>query len=232
MKKLLHISDCHIDKNPNIMGVDSQKNLHRIVDKISTIKADALLISGDLSHNGNLQSYQIIQKIIQPIQIPTLIFAGNHDNLHHLNKVFNNERLHAYLLGKWAIIHIDSVQIQQVSGFITPAHLIQLNKTLCQYNRQHCLLALHHPVVPMQSHWDDKLSLENSQALFSLLKKHTHVRAIVFGHAHQAAYFQQYNLDIIACPSTAVQFNQEKRIGFNEYHLGDNGDFTYKTQWL
>jgi Icc protein len=39
-------------------------------------------------------------------------------------------------------------------------------------------------------------------------------------------------LKIIACPSTATQFNDERRIGFNYYTLFDDGRLDYETQWI
>jgi len=49
---LIQISDCHIDDNPKSMGVDTHSNLKKIIDKITTVNFDTLLISGDLAHNG------------------------------------------------------------------------------------------------------------------------------------------------------------------------------------
>jgi Icc protein len=42
------------------MGVNSHENLTKVVDKITTLQSDALLISGDLTHNGTLHSYCIL----------------------------------------------------------------------------------------------------------------------------------------------------------------------------
>jgi Icc protein len=55
MKHFIQISDCHIDDNTQTMGVNSHENLTKVVDKITTLQSDALLISGDLTHNGTRQ---------------------------------------------------------------------------------------------------------------------------------------------------------------------------------
>ncbi|MDC3329359.1 metallophosphoesterase, partial [Candidatus Thioglobus sp.] len=70
MPKLIQISDCHIDDQRLVMGVDSQKNLQSVIKYIQTVKSDALLISGDLTHHGTLSSYQILKKILSPIKQP------------------------------------------------------------------------------------------------------------------------------------------------------------------
>ena len=67
-KSFIQISDSHIDDNKLVMGVDSQANLSTIVSTISKHYYDALLISGDLAHNGTLESYQTLLKILDPIK--------------------------------------------------------------------------------------------------------------------------------------------------------------------
>ena len=63
-KTFIQITDSHIDDDKLVMGVDSQANLGAMVSVISQKKYDALLISGDLAHNGTLESYKILQKIL------------------------------------------------------------------------------------------------------------------------------------------------------------------------
>ena len=70
----IQISDSHIDDDLLVMGVDSQKNLSAIVSNISNHYYDALLISGDLAHNGTLNSYQKLQKILKPIKSKIYVF--------------------------------------------------------------------------------------------------------------------------------------------------------------
>jgi Icc protein len=54
----------------------------------------------------------------------------------------------------------------------------------------------------------------------------------LWGHAHQEKEFKRGKIRLISCPSTALQFDSEKRIGFNRYTLYDNGNLKYDTQWL
>jgi len=66
-KSFIQISDSHIDDDNLVMGVDSQANLNNIVVDILTKSYDALLVSGDLAHNGTLESYRTLKKIIKPL---------------------------------------------------------------------------------------------------------------------------------------------------------------------
>ncbi len=232
MNQFIQISDCHIDDNEQSMGVNSHANLAKIVDKIITTQSDALLISGDLTYNGTSQSYKKLKEILAPIKDNIFVITGNHDNLDNLATEFGDCLFDSITLGVWSIININSVQIGKTSGFLTTNTLIKLDKQLHYSNAKYNIITLHHPVVPMNSEWDDALSLKNPQDLFAILDKYHNVRAVLFGHAHESAEFDKNGLKIISCPSTTLQFNNERRIGFNYYTLFDNGCLYYKTQWI
>lgn len=232
MNNLIQISDCHIDECEHSMGVNTHQNLIAIIQKITTMDIDALLISGDLSHYGSLKSYQILKKILNPVKNKLFVLAGNHDNKTNLKQVFATHLFKRFSLGKWEIINIDSVKANKTSGYLTKNTLNELECLLLQSTAQYIFLVLHHPIVPMNSTWDDALSLENPEELFDVLGKYPKIQAVMFGHAHEAGEFKRFNLKIIACPSTAKQFNSESRIGFNHYKLFDNGKMDIQTQWI
>ena len=228
----IQISDCHIDDVEFCMGVNTHTNLKKIIHKIITINTDALLISGDLTHHGTLTSYKTLQQILSPIHAKLLVISGNHDSQTKLNAFFSKNLFSQFALGEWAIISINSVQKSKTSGFLTPHELTKLEAKLAHSTAKYILIVLHHPIVPMRSTWDDSLSLENPKALFNVLDTCPKIQAVLFGHAHQAAEFSRIGVKIISCPSTALQFNDDPRIGFNHYTLHANGQLTINTQWV
>lgn len=227
----VQISDCHIDDAEHSMGVNTHQNLARVVEKITTVKSDALLISGDLTDNGTLTSYKKLNELLAPIQSDIFVISGNHDS-DNITTVFGDCLFKKISLGAWDIVSVDSVQANKISGFLTENTLIELDAELNNSNAKYILIVLHHPIVPMKSTWEDSLSLENPQDLFAILGKHDKIQAVLFGHAHESAEFETQGLKIIACPSTAVQFTNEKRIGFNYYTLNDDGHMDYETRWI
>ncbi len=232
MKRLIQISDCHIDDNPESMGVDTHNNLKKIVHKINTIDFDTLLISGDLSHNGTLNSYELLSDILSPLNNDLVIISGNHDDTKNINQLFSKNLVNSFYLDNWEIIITDSVQQSKTSGYLTQAELSKLDYSLKNSKAKYNIIVLHHPPVSMQSNWDDALSLINPDEFFSIVDKYPKIKAILWGHAHQAGEFSHEKIKLIACPSTAVQFDNEKRIGFNQYTLYDNGNLEFDTQWL
>ena len=119
----IQISDSHIDNDKLVMGIDTQANLGDIVSMISNKNYDALLISGDLAHNGTLESYQKLQKILNPIETEIYVLPGNHDDLSNLSQIFNQSYLCNFILSCWEVITIDSVQVGKVSGRLNDEQL-------------------------------------------------------------------------------------------------------------
>ncbi|ALE52968.1 3',5'-cyclic-nucleotide phosphodiesterase [Candidatus Thioglobus autotrophicus] len=241
MPKLIQISDCHIDDQPMVMGVDSQHNLQLVAQRIKEIESDGVLISGDLTHQGTLNSYQTLKEILRPIKQPIFVIGGNHDQADNLEKIFKKSLFKSFKLANWEIINIDSVQAKKTHGLVTQSALLELDQACLNSDAAHIMIVLHHPIVPMNSSWDDALSLTNPQDLFQVLDKHSKIRLITFGHAHEAAEFSHLGITILSCPSTALQFNQaplkgalkrKNRIGFNELELNENGTINFKTQWI
>ena len=231
-RSFIQISDSHIDNDKFVMGVDSQKNLSTIVSDISKHYFDALLISGDLAHNGTLESYQKLQKILNPIESKIYMLHGNHDNLSNLSQIFNQSSLNNFVIGCWEVISIDSVQVGKVSGRLNDEQLHTLSQKITTSSVKYIALCLHHPPVSMESDWDDALSLENPEDLFAVIDQFDNIKAIMWGHAHQCAEFNRKGVKLFSCPSTALQFNGQSGIGYNHYTLNDDGEIYCKTHWL
>jgi len=215
---LIQITDCHIDDQAESMGVDTHTNLVLVVKAVTKHNCDTLLITGDLTHNGTLNSYQVLN--------------GNHDQIENLNQVFSEQLISKFSLGNWEIVTIDSTQPSKTSGYVTKKALEQLDQDLQNSVAKYNIVALHHPIVSMQSDWDDSLSLENADELFNVMNKYPKIKAVLWGHAHQASEFNNDDVVLISCPSTALQFDNETRIGFNHYRLHNDGKLEYNTQWI
>ena len=231
-KTFIQITDSHIDDNKLVMGVDSQANLGAIVSMISQKNYEALLISGDLTHNGTLESYQTLQKILDPIETEIYVLPGNHDNLSNLSQVFNKSYLCNFTIDCWEVITIDSVQVGKVSGRLIDEKLNSLSQEISSSSAKYIVLCLHHPPVSMQSDWDDEMSLENPEDLFAVIDQYDNIKAVIWGHTHQSSEFNRNGVKLFSCPSTALQFHGSSSIGYNHYTLNDNGQIYCKTHWL
>ena len=71
---------------------------------------------------------------------------------------------------------------------------------------RHCMVCLHHHPVAMDSRWLDRVGLENAEEFFQTLDRHRNVRALVWGHVHQAYEGLRKGVRMLATPSTCAQF--------------------------
>jgi len=232
INSFIQISDSHIDDEKKVWGTDSQNNLNSIVKSISIRKYNALIISGDLTHNGTVSSYSIFKKIIKPISSDLSILPGNHDNKLNLSSAFSDNYLKKIAIADWEIISLDSVQDNKTSGFIKKNELELLTINILSSTKKFIVLCLHHPPISMESNWDDKKSLENSDNFFNTIDKFSKIKAVIWGHAHQGSEFIRNDVKLFSCPSTTLQFNGPDMIGYNHYNLSDEGEINCETVWL
>ena len=60
--------------------------------------------------------------------------------------------------------------------------------------------------MPMGSRWLDTVGLRNAAAFFAVTDRHPQLRAIVWGHVHQASDQLRNGVRLISTPSTCAQF--------------------------
>ena len=228
----IQISDSHIDDEKIVWGADSKKNLSSIVKSITSRNYDALIISGDLTHNGSSSSYAIFKEIIEPISANLAIVAGNHDNKLNLSSAFSQNYLTKLTIADWEIISMDSVQDNKTSGFLRKDELKLLTENILSSTKKFIVLCLHHPPISMESNWDDQKSLENPDDFFNTIDQFSSIKAVIWGHAHQGSEFIRNDVKLFSCPSTTLQFNGPEMIGYNHYNLSDEGEINCETVWL
>ena len=68
------------------------------------------------------------------------------------------------------------------------------------------MVCLHHHPVAMSSRWLDQVGLENSEEFLATIDRHRNVRAVVWGHVHQAFDALRKGVRLISTPSTCAQF--------------------------
>jgi Icc protein len=91
-------------------------------------------------------------------------------------------------------------------GWLDELELETLDRELAGAQGRHALVCLHHPPVSVGSPWLDSVGLRNAQSLMAVVQRHGNVRAIVFGHIHQAFDGNEGGVRMLGTPSTCAQF--------------------------
>ena len=68
------------------------------------------------------------------------------------------------------------------------------------------MVCLHHHPIAMDSRWLDTIGLANAEEFWRIIDSHAHVRAVAWGHVHQAYEGTRGGVRLFATPSTCAQF--------------------------
>ncbi|WP_252178679.1 3',5'-cyclic-AMP phosphodiesterase [Endozoicomonas sp. 4G] len=208
--RIIQLTDTHLFGTPDrrLMGTDTYQSFLAVWDKIqsSSFNPDAFLVTGDLSQDESLKSYQTLKSMLDSCDKPYLWTCGNHDDAHLMHQV-NPGAMKPYLdLGNWQIIMLNSQIPGQIPGFLSSTELQLLEKYLSENPDKPTLVAFHHPAYTIESRWLDEIRLKNADQFMNLIRSHASVRAVINGHIHQERDQLIENVRFLSTPSTCAQF--------------------------
>lgn len=211
--RLVQITDCHILATPGgrLKNMDTRRSFEAVLAAATADDAglDLLLATGDLSQDASAASYRYLAERFEQIGLPLFWIPGNHDDdgimRQHLRGqcIFDARQV---LVGNWQIVLLDSTIVGETGGRVGAAQLDFLDNALRAYPERHALICLHHQALAAGSEWIDRLGLQQSDQLLTLLKSHSSVRAVLWGHVHQQAQQRIDGIEWMSTPSSCVQF--------------------------
>jgi 3',5'-cyclic-AMP phosphodiesterase len=210
---IIQITDTHIldDGGPSFSDYDTSASLHRIVEEIGINESDAdlILLTGDLVHEPTETAYQKLADYLSVLTTPILCLPGNHDNPVLMNYVMGANGYDTGKLiksGRWLIVLLNTCVIGEHSGELSNTELDFLRTSLESNLDCHCLIALHHHPVSINSSWMDAMNLVNAEDFLNVVDNFDHIRAIIWGHIHQEFELDRNNVKLLGSPSTCLQF--------------------------
>lgn len=211
MPRLLHITDLHIKPDPqeSLAGILPDINLKAVLadafDRYAQF--DLIVISGDLAQDPTVDSYVRLRQMLMPFHTAVLSVPGNHDDLTIMHQLLHSEGFSCAAvtrLQNWQIISVNSQQPDSTQGMVSQAALMQLKQAL--QNPVPSLIVMHHHCLDTGSPWMDRMKISNADELLTIFADHPHIKLVLHGHVHQTLNWRYQHLDILASPSTAVQF--------------------------
>ena len=240
---IAQVTDIHLlaSVKEELLGLSTEKSFEAIVESLKerSPQPDLLLLTGDLSQDESVESYQRLQEKLKPLSIPSYWLPGNHDKPQVMQEILQETPISsdkAFQAGGWQFLLLDSTVAGEVHGYLSPKTLSWLESQL--EKAQHCptIISLHHPPLSVNSDWIDRTKLQNAEELFSIIDRYPQVRLVVFGHVHQEFDRWHRGVGYVASPSTSVQFKpncdyfclDDIEPGFRLLHLKPDG--TFETQ--
>ncbi len=209
---IVQITDPHLfgDADGRLLGLNTRESLEKVIDKVlaEQPQIDLLLITGDLTQDGSVESYEAFKQMSGRIKAPTRWFAGNHDEpLAMEEAALGTDLLEPIIdIGNWRITLLNSAVPGSVPGFLPESELMLLAQSLSEAPQRHHMICLHHHPVSIDCKWMEPIGLRNPRALFEVIERFPQTRALLWGHIHQEIDQPLGDLRLLATPSTCIQF--------------------------
>lgn len=191
---VVQISDTHISA-----GAPSRlEDLARCIAAINAMESPPGLVihTGDVAHDGLIQEYHSARELLNQLDAPYVVMAGNRDNRSVLREAFVDDRYTGidpqwiqYSIDHFStrLVMIDTVSDQSNKGRLCPERLLHLQQMLDADLTKPVALFLHHPPYPatgipdpyQYEQWKD------CDALATLLRNYDHLSGIYCGHVHR-----------------------------------------------
>lgn len=215
---ILQISDSHILPEPGetLLGIDTDYYFQAVLEQAfaSHPPFDLILFTGDLGQHPGRSNYQRILNTLEAYKTPCICLPGNHDDYKLMQEILNTELVSCrkqVFLGNWQIISLNSQVPGTPEGRLSDQELAFLEQCLSSHPNHYALIAMHHHCLPVNSPWMDTMMVENAQELFAIINQHPKVKAVTFGHIHQAAALEAGSVRVWGAPSTCFQFQPESK---------------------
>ncbi|WP_338898159.1 phosphodiesterase [Streptomyces sp. TG1A-60] len=207
MTVLAHLSDLHLDGTE-----ESAERTRRAVSHLTGLPGtvDAVLVTGDVADRGTVAEYRQAVELLAPLyeRHEVLLCPGNHDARAQYREVLlggggtapvNEVRDVAGV----RVLMCDSSVPGRSEGLLEPVTLDWLDDALAAAPDRPAFVAFHHPPAPLGLPYIDRIGLRGPDALAEVLRRHTHVAAVLCGHAHTAATTSFAGRPLLCAPSIA-----------------------------
>ncbi|SMG55555.1 metallophosphoesterase family protein [Cedecea sp. NFIX57] len=234
--RIIQLSDIHLFSDEGELTTIHFNNFNRVVDFIidnkHALNADFIIVTGDISHDGGLPSYDVFFNLMAKIGLPFYYLPGNHDNSINLcsSGVKHGAVSDTSLVydEDWVVITIDSIFENEDFGFISNNSLRDLEHAANSAGGKNIALFMHHHLIPVGTPIVDDCMLRNASDVLELCLR-LNIKFIGSGHAHTLFQRKIESALVSVCPAICSQWlngtkevNVVKNSGFNIVSLDDN----------
>lgn len=209
--RLVQISDSHLfkDTQRTLLGLNTEQSFLNVLALVMQEQPaiDLLLTTGDIAQQPDIETYQRYLRHTSQLNAPHFCVQGNHDLDQPFHQsVTRNQLPCEVVIGNWCCILLDSSVDHEIAGSFSHATLAYIADALQRQQDKYVLIAMHHNPVAVGSTWLDQHMLKNSRQFLGLIQSFDNVRLVIHGHVHQAFSHTLQHIQIMACPSTSLQF--------------------------
>ena len=197
--KIAHFSDTHIHSK-KILGYNPVERFQLALEHLKKNHSDSdmLVISGDISHHGVLDSYKKFDEIIETVKLPEHLYPklilGNHDNREIFKNYFTNIPFDENGFVQYEIeiedkklIFLDTNLAKSHQGEFCQKRQAWLKKKLEKNIKKNkkILIFMHHNPFPLAELDSDFIGLLDRDQFKLIINEYKNmIQHIFFGHQH------------------------------------------------
>ena len=240
MTNLIQLSDLHLVPPGKLTSkvLDTNAILEETINEILSKKdyfgqIDGLVVTGDVSDDGSMESYLSAYEKLSKLNVPILVIPGNHDLRDPMRKVFHENVQFSknssqfdwvFKFDETLIIGLDTLVEGENFGFLEEKSLDFLSHKLSNNSGSDLVLLIHHPPIKTGIYFMDKIGLTNTSDLSECLKATNRPIKILCGHVHGVYHGLLGIHPVVSAPSicSAFEFNRQEfaPVGFNKGPTG------------
>jgi 3',5'-cyclic-AMP phosphodiesterase len=192
---IAQLSDPHFaPEDVRLFGrLDTAGCLERAITHLNALAPDVVLITGDLTNDGDAPVYAGLATMLAGLQAPFFVLTGNHDDRELTRAQFGAGYLPqsgplCYAIEHLALrlIALDTLVAGAPWGRLGAEQLAWLDARLGEAPHRPTLVALHHPPFRTGIGHLDHSMLRDADALAAVIGRHGHVERVLCGHVHRS----------------------------------------------
>lgn len=238
--RVLQLTDPHLmaSAEGELLGVNTRDSLDAVIAEVlkSHGQPDLILATGDLAQDGSEEAYRVLGERFNVFTGESAWMAGNHDNSARLASVAESYGAAGrhIIQGGWQFILLDSSVPGKVHGELAESELAFLAQVLEQNPDLPALVTLHHHPVDISADWMRDIGLWNRDEFWQVIDRFPQVKVVLWGHIHQEFEQHRNGVQLLATPSTCIQFTtgsrqfsvEDRAPGYRWFEFQGSGHFT------
>lgn len=181
LTRIVHISDTHFTPLREFRANVFQRG----VEIINRLAPDLVVHTGDVTHEGLPQDFEMAEKYLSQIDAPLLMVPGPHDMVHLGHELFEEhfcDLMHVYD-GEVGIVPVDTAKFDDPNGLFGRDELYRVLERLREFDEDKPRLVMfHHHLVPIPNTREKHLLEDAGDVLRALVDER--VDMILTGHRH------------------------------------------------
>ncbi len=211
--KIIWLTDIHVrPQNKTNFGFDPICRLETAVSYIQNhhLDADYCVLTGDLTEDGDADSYKLVDKIMSRLPFAYLSIPGNHDDREVMRQYIAlpadtcpNFIQYSITKNNCRLIMLDTLYDGFDEGLLCDHRLDWLRHELTRDQSTSTYVFCHHHPISLHLPMQDGIRLMQGEKLLEILTKAENVKHLFFGHIHRSVSGSLGSLGFTALQSTA-----------------------------